>query len=348
MTLTAGLLHAIASAVEPLVVEVSRGDMVESRHRVDVAVVDAAGGVVLAAGEVDRPVYGRSAIKGLQALPFLETGAAERFDLGNVEIALACASHNGEARHVEAVRQWLERVGLSVADLECGSHMPYHEPSAAALLRSERQPTPGHNNCSGKHAGFLTTARHMGEPTRGYIAYEHPVQRRVTAALETMCGTSLARAPKGIDGCGIPVIGISLSATALGMARLADPAKLPAERKAAAERICAAVAAEPFMVAGTGRFCTEVMRCLGPRAFLKTGAEGVFCAALPEAGLGIAIKTEDGAGRAAEAAIGYLLEHLKVIGEDDRRALLPTLNPPIVNRAGRIVGAIRVARREEA
>jgi L-asparaginase II len=348
MTLTTGLLHATSTAAEPLLVEVTRGEMVESRHHVDVAVVDAAGGFILTAGAVHRPVYGRSAIKGLQALPLLETGAADRFNLGDVEIALACASHNGEAPQVEAVRQWLERAGLSFADLECGSHMPYHEASAVALVKADRQPTPGHNNCSGKHAGFLTTARHMNEPTRGYIDYEHPVQKRVTGALEAMCGTSLERAPKGIDGCGIPVIGISLAATALGMARLADPAKLPAERKAAAERIRAAVAAQPFMVAGTGRFCTDIMRRLGARAFLKTGAEGVFCAALPEAGLGIALKAEDGAGRAAEAAIGYLLEHLKIIGEDDRRALWPMLYPPIVNRSGRIVGAIRVAGKDAA
>jgi L-asparaginase II len=331
MTLTTGLLHATSTAAEPLLVEVTRGEMVESRHHVDVAVVDAAGGFILTAGAVHRPVYGRSAIKGLQALPLLETGAADRFNLGDVEIALACASHNGEAPQVEAVRQWLERVGLSFADLECGSHMPYHEASAVALVKADRQPTSGHN-----------------EPTRGYIDYEHPVQKRVTGALEAMCGTSLERAPKGIDGCGIPVIGISLAATALGMARLADPAKLPAERKAAAERIRAAVAAQPFMVAGTGRFCTDIMRRLGARAFLKTGAEGVFCAALPEAGLGIALKAEDGAGRAAEAAIGYLLEHLKIIGEDDRRALWPMLYPPIVNRSGRIVGAIRVAGKDAA
>jgi L-asparaginase II len=348
MTLTTGLLHATSTAAEPLLVEVTRGEMVESRHQVDVAVVDAAGGFILTAGAVHRPVYGRSAIKGLQAFPLLETGAADRFNLGDVEIALACASHNGEVPQVEAVRQWLERVGLSFADLECGSHMPYHEASAVALVKADRQPTPGHNNCSGKHAGFLTTARHMNEPTRGYIDYEHPVQKRVTGALEAMCGTSLERAPKGIDGCGIPVIGISLAATALGMARLADPAKLPAERKAAAERIRAAVAAQPFMVAGTGRFCTDIMRRLGARAFLKTGAEGVFCAALPEAGLGIALKAEDGTGRAAEAAIGYLLEHLKIIGEDDRRALWPMLYPPIVNRSGRIVGAIRVGGKDAA
>jgi L-asparaginase II len=348
MTLTTGLLHATSTAAEPLLVEVTRGEMVESRHQVDVAVVDSAGGFILTAGAVHRPVYGRSAIKGLQAFPLLETGAADRFNLGDVEIALACASHNGEVPQVEAVRQWLERVGLSFADLECGSHMPYHEASAVALVKADRQPTPGHNNCSGKHAGFLTTARHMNEPTRGYIDYEHPVQKRVTGALEAMCGTSLERAPKGIDGCGIPVIGISLAATALGMARLADPAKLPAERKAAAERIRAAVAAQPFMVAGTGRFCTDIMRRLGARAFLKTGAEGVFCAALPEAGLGIALKAEDGAGRAAEAAIGYLLEHLKIIGEDDRRALWPMLYPPIVNRSGRIVGAIRVGGKDAA
>jgi L-asparaginase II len=159
-----------------------------------------------------------------------------------------------------------------------------------------------------------------------------------------MCGVELSRAPTGIDGCGIPTIGIPLERLALGMARLADPAGLPEERRAAARRIRGAVAAEPFMVAGTGRFCTEVMAQTGERAFVKTGAEGVYCAALPERGIGIALKAADGAGRAAEAAVAHLLERFGALDEaGPRRALAPRLKPSLFNRAGRVVGEIRVA-----
>lgn len=328
----------------PLLVEVWRGDMVESRHLVSFAAVDAAGTRIAWGGEIDAPVYPRSAVKGLQGLPLIETGAADRWGVSTAELALACASHSGEPRHIAAVSAWLDRMGLSAADLECGGHPPFHESSAAALIRAGASPTAAHNNCSGKHAGFLATALHMGEPRRGYILPDHPVQRRVTRALEEMCGVDLARAPKGIDGCGIPVFGIPLEKLARGMARLADPRGLSEERRAAAERIRRAVAAEPFMVAGTGGFCTEVMETLGPAAFVKTGAEGVFCLALPERGIGVALKAMDGAGRAAEAAVAHLLDRFGLIDERGRAALAARLAAPILNRAGRIVGTVRVAR----
>ncbi len=328
----------------PLLIEVWRGDMVESRHLVSFAAVDADGARIAWGGEIEAPVYPRSAVKGLQGLPLIETGAADRWGVSAAELALACASHAGEPRHVETAQRWLERMGLTAADLECGGHPPFHEASAAALIRAGASASAAHNNCSGKHTGFLATALHMGEPTRGYILPDHSVQRRVTRALEEMCGVDLARAPKGIDGCGIPVLGIPLENLARGMARLADPRGLPEERRAAAERIRRAVAAEPFMVSGTDRFCTEVMTALGAAAFVKTGAEGVFCLALPERGIGVALKAMDGAGRAAEAAVLHLLDRFGLIDEPGRAALALRLAPPIRNRAGRIVGAVRVAR----
>ena len=326
----------------PLLVEIVRGDMVESRHAVRYAAVDAAGRRIAWRGAVESPVYPRSANKMLQALPLIETGAADRWGLGEGELALACASHHGEPRHVETVRRWLERMGLSAADLECGSHMPYHEPSAAALIRDGSAPGPAHNNCSGKHSGFLATALHEGEPPRGYIRADHPVQRRVTRALGEMYGIDLERAPQGIDGCGIPVIGVPLEKLAFGMARLADPSGLPAGRREAALRIRKAVAAEPFMVAGSRGFCTLVLEGLEGRALVKTGAEGVFCMALTDLGIGVAIKAEDGASRASEAVVAHLLEGFGLIDEALGRALAAVLHPPIFNRAGRAVGIVRV------
>lgn len=332
-----------AGAANPLVVEVTRGDMVESRHRATVAVVDADGKVVRAWGDIERPVYGRSAIKPLQALPLVETGAADRFAVSPAELALACASHSCEPRHIDAVAAWLDRMGLSPADLECGSHLPMEEQAMKAVIRNETPLTGLYNNCSGKHAGFLATALHKGEPTKGYIRFEHPVQQRILGVLEQVCGLDLGRAPRGIDGCGIPVIGIPLGNIALGMARLADPDELPEPRAAAARRIVAAMVAEPFMVAGTGRFCTVMMEALGGKAVLKTGAEGVYCAALPELGLGVALKVDDGAGRAAEVAMGAVLVHLGVIDEALRRRVADSLTPPVLNRAGRETGRVRPA-----
>ncbi len=333
-----------ATSANPIVVEVSRGTMVESRHRAAVAVVDATGAVVRAWGDVHQPVYGRSALKPLQALPLVESGAADRYGLEAAELALACASHSGEPRHVDLVTGWLSRIGCGVHDLECGSHPPFHEASAEALMLCGRKPDARYNNCSGKHAGFLTTARHLGEPTQGYIRHEHPVQQRVIGALEQLTGLRLGEAPRGTDGCGIPVIGIPLGHIAMAMARLADPGDhLPPARAAAAKRILAAMAAEPFFVAGTGRFCTRVMEVAGAKVVLKTGAEGVYTAALPMLGLGVALKIDDGAGRAAEVAMGQILRHLDVLDADEDKALAEAFTAPINDRAGRETGGIRPA-----
>ena len=324
------------AAENPVLVEVTRGGMVESRHRAAVAVADAGGRVVLSAGDVSRPVYARSAIKPLQAIPLVESGAAEAFGLTDAEIALACASHYGEPRHVAAVRAWLERIGCSVADLECGTHPPYHESSLRALLAAGEEPSAAHNNCSGKHSGFLTLARHIKVPAKGYIRTEHAVQQRVLDLLEAMTGLDLGAAPRGIDGCGIPVIGVPLANLALAMARLADPAGQPEARQAACARIRSAMTAEPFMVSGSGGFCSRVIAETRGRALVKTGAEGFYCGALPELGIGLALKVDDGAGRAAEAIMARLLARLGVI-EADHELLLR----PLRNRAGAQVGELR-------
>ncbi len=329
--------HAAAAPANPVLAEVTRGTMVESRHRAALAVVDAAGKVILSAGDFEAPVYGRSAIKPLQALPLLETGAAEAYGLSDAEVALACASHSGEPRHVEAVAAWLKRIGCDPADLECGAHLPYNEAATVALLRAGAAPDNRHNNCSGKHTGFLTFARHLGLPTTGYIRYDHPVQQRILGVLEAMTGLDLSAAPRGIDGCGIPVIAIPLGNMALAMARLADPRDQPEARQAACARIVKAMAAEPFMVAGSDCYCTRAMQMLGARALIKTGAEGVYCGAIPEAGLGFAIKADDGAGRAAEIVVGLVLKRLGVIGEAEAELLVQ----PIRNRAGVEVGQVR-------
>jgi len=330
-------------AANPLAVDVTRGDMVESRHRAAVAVVDAAGRTVGAWGDVARPVYGRSAMKPLQALPLIETGAAERYGLGLVELALAAASHNGEPRHVELVSALLARIGCGAGDLECGAHWPLHPPTAEALMRAGGEPGAVHNNCSGQHAGFLATARHLGEPTKGYADFGHPVQLRVQRVLEEMTDLDLAAAPRGIDGCGIPVIGIPLHNMALAMARMADPSRLTRRRAEAARRILAAMTAEPFLVGGTDEFASALMTALGPGVVVKGGAEGVFTAALADRGIGIALKVDDGATRAAQVALGRVLSSLGVLSDEQQRRLAGLLAPPVVNRAMAEVGRVHPA-----
>ena len=331
----------IPQDASPVLVEVWRGNMVESRHRASVAVVDAHGGIVRAWGDVEQPLYGRSAIKPLLAIPLIESGAADRFKLSVAELSLATASHSSEKRHVETAIAWLKRIGLGIDDLECGPHWPYHEPSLHAMVQAGETPTRAHNNCSGKHAGFLTTAVHLGEPTKGYIQYEHPVQQRLLGLLEQMSGCELGDVPRGIDGCGIPVIAIPLANTAFAFAQMADPHHLSDTRAAACRRILKAMMDEPFMVAGTDRYCTKLMSAIPGKAAIKTGAEGVYCGAVPSLGLGICIKAEDGAGRAAEVVMGQVLKNLGVITEADAARHPDLLTPEIKNWAGTLTGYLK-------
>lgn len=325
----------------PILVEVTRGAVVESRHRGSALIVDRGGGVHGAWGDIGRPVYARSAIKPLQAIPLVESGAADAFGLGDEELALACASHNGEPGHVERVAAWLARIGLSEADLECGTHPPRHEGSAQALVCRHEHPSALHNNCSGKHAGFLTTAVHLGEKTKGYVRYDHPVQQRILGVLEQMTGCGLGTAPWAADGCSIPTIAIPLAGLAFAMAQIADPDDLPEQRRDAVLRIRRAWAARPFLVAGTGRFDTEISLACRGRVMTKVGAEGVFCAALPDYGLGVALKIEDGAERAANTAMAAILKRIGALDDADPEIAGRWLAPPIRTRCGVTVGAVR-------
>lgn len=325
----------------PVIIEVTRGPVVESRHEGIAAVVKADGTVVEAWGDIDAAILPRSANKPIQAMAFVESGAVERFGLGDEHIALSCASHSGETRHVETVRAWLARIGLSEADLECGAHAPRLQSSIEALARANTMPTAAFNNCSGKHSGFLSTAVHYGEPTQGYIKYDHPVQRRLRETMTDLCGLDANSFPHGTDGCGIPTLATPLRSLAQAMASMADPSRLSSKRADAAHRIRKAMNAEPFMVAGTGRFCTRINEAAPGVIQVKTGAEGVFCGMLPTLGLGVALKVWDGAGRAAEVAMAALLDHLGVLPAAQREEVL---HPPIRNVVGLLVGEMRPAK----
>ena len=326
--------------MDQILVEVTRGGLVESSHAGAAVVVDPQGGVVFATGDVDRPVYPRSAVKALLALPLVETGAADRLGLTDAEIALACSSHSGEAVHTEAAASMLRKAGRDVSCLECGTHWPMNDVAGRALAASGGLPSALHNNCSGKHAGFVCLACDQGHDPAGYIGPEHPAMRAVTQALAETTGARLEAENRAVDGCSIPTYAIPLRALALAFARFGSGVGLSADRAAAAARIRAAVAANPMMVAGTGRFDTRLMTTLGPRVFSKTGAEGVFCVAIPELGYGLAVKCDDGAGRAAEVATAALVARLLNL---DERDMQPFVSPELRNWNGIAVGMLRPA-----
>ncbi len=327
----------------PVLIEVTRGNGVESRHRGAIAVVDGAGQIVASWGDIETPIFPRSAIKPLQGLALVESGAADHCGIGGEELALACASHSSEPGQVERVNRWLDRMGLSENDLECGAHPPRYAEDTAELVLARQQPGRSHNNCSGKHAGFLCTALHMGEPTEGYSKADHPVQQRLRAILSELGKIDLSTTPHGIDGCGIPVLAMPLVSMGRALARMANPDTLSEGRAEAARRICQAMSTHPGMVGG--RYCFDTrMMAAGKGAFVvKTGAEGVYAGILPGSGLGIALKIDDGAKRAAETTMAALLRHYGELQADVGEPVADLISPVVVNAVGEPVGTIRPA-----
>ncbi|AZO06053.1 MULTISPECIES: asparaginase [unclassified Mesorhizobium] len=324
----------------PVLVEVTRGAVVESRHRGAVSVFDADGKAVWEIGDTDRPVFPRSAVKAIQALPLVESGAADAYGFGNRELALACASHSGEPAHVELARAMLARAGLDKTALECGAHWPNHE-ATLALARAGDVPSALHNNCSGKHAGFLCTCVHSGIAHQGYVKEGHAQQEMVRDAMQSVTGAAHNTGNSAIDGCSIPTYAVPLKNFAQGFARMATGRGFSPERAKAAKRLLSACMAEPFLVAGTGKADVALMQAAPGRIFVKTGAEGVYCAALPELGLGIALKCDDGAGRGAEVMIAAVLAKLLRAEEAVAARLTQLAHPAVESRIGAKVGLLR-------
>jgi L-asparaginase II len=341
------------TSANPVLVNALRGTTVESQHRGAVAVIDADGAVHTALGDIDRPVFPRSAVKVLQALPLVASGAAERFGLGDAELALACASHGGEPLHADTAAAMLAKAGLDEGVLECGAHWPYHDGSLKALAAAGRQPSALHNNCSGKHAGFVCLGCHLAGSAdgaerraflRGYVQPTHAVMREVTAALQATTGANLAQAPVGTDGCSIPTYAVPLRQLALAFARVATGQGLSEGHARAARRLRQAVARAPERVAGSGRFDSRVMQALGERVFCKVGAEGVYGAALPELGLGVALKMDDGnTARACEVAMAALIERLLPLAGDAATLLAQLSDVRLTNWNGIEVGRLQAA-----
>lgn len=329
--------------MDPVLVEVTRGGRVESAHRGAAIVVDAQGGVVFAAGDVDQAIYPRSAVKALLALPMVESGAAARLGLNDAEIALACSSHSGEEDHVATASSMLAKAGRDVSVLECGTHWPSYDGATRALAAAGRLPSALHNNCSGKHSGFICLACDRGDDPGGYVQPDHPTMKVITAALADMTSTRLDASNYAVDGCSIPTYAIPLRALALAFARFGSGQGLAADRATAAKRIRQAVAAQPRMVAGTNRFDTRIIAALGERVFVKGGAEGVHCGAIPELGIGIAVKCDDGAGRAADVVTAALIARLLPNNGQVDPTVAKIANPTLTNWNGIEVGTMRPA-----
>lgn len=334
-----------AAAGTALRVEVVRGGRVESVHLVDAAVMPAQGAPVLAAGSVDRPVFTRSSIKPFQALPLVEDGAVERFGLTGEQLALCCASHGGEPRHVAVAQSILDRIGLGTEDLACGPHEPMSAGAARALRAAGGAPDRRHNNCSGKHAGMLALALVHGWPTRDYHRAGHPVQERVRAELARWTGLDGPTLPTAVDGCGVVTFALPVSALAGAFARLAGAATHPASGPA---RVLGAMTAHPYMVGGTERLCSRLMEVTDGRLVAKVGAEGVYGAAALDRGLGVAVKARDGARRAAEVALLWILDSLGLLGPDEVDALDRWARPVVRNTRDEVVGGIRCGPGREA
>ena len=324
----------------PILAEMTRSSWVENRHRGAFVVSDAQGQVIASAGDIDRPIFPRSAVKSMQAIALITSGAIDKFHLSDEELALACASHLGEDIHVEGVTHFLSHIGLSISDLECGAHQPNFPASREALRARGEQPSAVHNNCSGKHSGMLAVAEALGVPTAHYVDRDHPVQKAVRAGIELAIGEPLSVERSGTDGCSIPTWAAPLRAFARGFARMATGEGLPPPVAAGVHRIFDAAIAHPELVGGTGSLDTDTMRAFAGRVFQKGGAEGVQCGAIRDKGWGYALKVDDGNMAASHAMVATLLLAIADPNNAQRKVLERFARQPIRNVRDLVVGEL--------
>jgi L-asparaginase II len=326
----------------PVTVEVTRGNIVESRHRGLGIVVDGDGKTVFSFGDVEAGIFPRSACKAMQALPLVESGAADAYGFGDRELAISCASHSGEDEHAALAGSMLARAGRDVSAMECGAHWSFQQNELIHQARTLDKPTALHNNCSGKHAGFICTCAHTGFEVEGYVGYDHPLQAEIRGTMESLTGATIGHDNCGTDGCSIPTYAVPLKGLAHGFAKMLTGQGLEPIRAKASRRLMEACMSEPFYVAGTNRACTKLMQLAPGKIFAKTGAEGVFVAALPDQGVAMAVKCEDGTTRAAEAMIFALISRYFEKGSETREALMGMANHSMKNWNGMHVGDVRV------
>lgn len=323
-------------------VQVTRGSYVESNHVIHAAVVDRSGRLLHAVGDPQRLTFPRSSMKPFQAVPLIESGAADAYGYGDAEISLSCASHSGEPIHRHTVLDVLSRAELSEEYLQCGTHIPRDSESYRELIREGRELTPVFSNCSGKHSGMLLTARHLGEDLGTYRETDHPHQQRILSVIADICGVPAEEIGIGVDGCGVPVHRLPLSAAALGFARLAKPeGTVAALRAEALNRIRRGMTNRPEMVAGRHRFDTDLMTVFGGNLVSKVGAEGVQCIGVADLGIGIAVKVEDGSERATFVAAMDVLKQLGIGTPEQFAQLDEYVHAPVLNARKERIGEIK-------
>lgn len=332
-----------ANSPNPVLVEYTRGPQVESLHRGSVVVAHADGRLHYACGDITTPVFARSALKPLQAIPLIETGAAEACGASDQQIALACASHNGEVCHHELASQWLSDLGLSESDLACGPAVPMGDAALEHFYRAGEHKGRLYHNCSGKHAGMLAVCCHCGDAVADYQQHEHPSQQRWLRVMGEMCDLDGVSLPWDYDGCGLTAPATPLRALAMGFARMANPSGLASARQQACDRVHHSVTSYPHLVAGEQRGCTLAMQVLGDKVTVKVGAEGVYAGFVPSLGLGFALKIDDGARRAAEVALGGVLKQLGLLSDSDEAELSSLIRPEQRNSRDQLTGIGRVA-----
>jgi L-asparaginase II len=333
---------------KPLV-NVTRGDLVESVHFGALAICDATGSLRGHVGDPDAVAYLRSSAKPFQCLPLVEGGAAQHFDLELQEIALICASHSGTDEHVSVAASIQKKAGVGERDLLCGVHPPYHRETARRLQEQGLRPTPNRNNCSGKHSGMLAFAKHSGYPLEDYVSTKHPVQLRILEAFADMCGLPVDQVSVGVDGCSVPTFAVPLRSAAAAYARLMEPTGLAQERERSCRVIVHAMTRHPQMVGGPERFDTRLMEVTEGRLLAKGGAEGYQAIGIPPGALGprspamgMTLKIADGdqGGRASSVVTLEALMALGAIREDERDALAQFDARTINNHRGVVVGEI--------
>lgn len=323
-----------------MLVHVTRGEVVESRHQGDIAVVDGEGKVLWSLGDPNRITYARSAAKPMQALPLVESGAVDAFDMSDEEIALCCASHSGEEMHVERVAAFLHRLGFSDTDLLCGIHPPYSGTAYEQLLRNGGALTAIHNNCSGKHAGMLAMSKFLGADPAAYLDLHHPVQQQILKSVSEVCEVAVDDISVGVDGCGVPVFAVPLDRLAMAYARFARPVGVTNARANAMRRITTAMMRHPELVGGSDRFCTTLMRAYSGHLVGKLGAEGVYCVGLVDHGVGLCVKVDDGGSRAADPTVVEALSQTGLVPTEVIDRLDAVHHPIAKNHQGTVVGRL--------
>lgn len=316
----------------PLTVEVFRGDTVESSHAVHCIIMDRDGEILESWGNMERLISPRSSLKPLQTIPLVESGAIDDFGLGDVEIALASASHNAEAIHIEKVSDWLGKIGLTENDLECGGHLSLNEERSHEMIRNDEKMSGLLSDCSGKHAGMLTTAQHQGNSVKNYVALDHPVQKQIYQTISEMAEYDLSKDHSGTDGCSAPNPAIPLKNLALAFSYFMNSKNLSDTRSKACARILDAMAAYPYLIGGKERFDTVLNEKSKGNIIGKVGAEGNYLTFIRDKGIIIYLKAEDGVfERATLPVLGILLNKLNAIDESIDRAIESFTRPVLKN-----------------